>query len=689
MNRAEKRRQKKLAQKAAVKGATRPAPRAGASSAENLSQLFGQAVQCHQAGQLKDAGALYQRILDINPNLAEAHCNLGSVQNNLGDNAAAEQSHRRAIALKPEYADAHGNLGYVLSDLGRLDEAITCYEQALTYNPEDANLHNSLGSALQELDCHGEAITCFEAALALGPKFAEAHGNLGISLKETDRLDEALESYDRALEIQPDFAEAHSNMGNALKDLGRLDDAAVCYHRALAIRPGYAEARSNLGNVLTSLGQLDEALACYEQALADKPDHHLAANNYLHTLLYHPDISNEDLFDASRRMAGGRKLDKDPMPVSGPVPYTVPEKGARLRVGYLLSDFRDHPLGHNVMALIANHDHQRHEIFCYAELSAPDTVTINFQNHADHWRTVKGLTDIEVADRIRADGVQVLVFLGGQFDENRPTVAAYRPAPVQVSLFAGATTAIEGMDFWLTDDILHPEDTTEKFIEDLWRLPSLFTYPRPEHTPPVSALPADENGFVTFASFNKPSKMNDHVLDLWAEVLEAVPDSRLMLKFRNYLSSPSIGRRILARFKKNGIASDRVRLVSDQDSFHDHLARYAQADIALDTFPFSGATTTFQALWMGIPVISLMGERFITRMGGSLSAQAGLESVTAETAEEFVARAAALAGDRDRLRELRATLRKRIGASTLCDGPAYARSVEAAFREMWAAKTDK
>jgi len=677
MNRAEKRRQKKLAQKAS-KGSPN-------SSTENLSQLFGQAVQYHQAGQFKEAGVLYQRILDINPNLAEAHCNLGSVQNNLGDNAAAEQSHRRAIALKPEYADAHGNLGNVLSDLGRLDEAIACYQQALTHNPEDANLHNSLGSALQELDRHGDAIACFEAALAFAPEFTEAHGNLGISLKELDRLDEALESYERALAIRPDFAEAHSNKGNALKDLGRLDDADACYRRALVIRPDYAEARSNLGGVLTSLGQLDEALDCYEQALADKPDHRLAANNYLHTLLYHPDISNGDLFDACRRMAGSRKPGTDSIQISGP----VLEEGARLRVGYLSSDFRDHPLGHNVMTLISNHDHQRHEIFCYAELSASDNVTTQFQNHADHWRMIKGLTDFQVADRIRADGIHVLVFLGGQFDENRPAIAAFRPAPVQVSLFAGATTAIDGMDYWLTDGVLHPEDTMERFIEDLWRLPSLFTYPKPENTPPVSALPVDENGYITFASFNKPSKMNDRVFTVWSDVLKAVPDSRLMLKFRNYLASPSIAKRILGSFENNGIAPDRIHLIGDQDSFHDHLARYAQADIALDTFPFSGATTTFQALWMGIPVISLMGERFITRMGGSLSAQAGVESVSAHMEEEFVAHAAALAGDRKKLRELRATLRKRIAASSLCDGPAYARNVETAFREMWAAKTEK
>ena len=585
MNRAEKRRRKRLAKKAA------------GPSTENPAQLFGRAVQFHQAGQFNEAGALYQRILDINPDLAEVHCNLGSVQNNLGDNAAAERSHRRAIALKPGYAEAHGNLGNVLSDLGRLDEAIACYRQALTHNPEDANIHNGLGSALLKLDRHGEAIASFEAALALKPGFAEAHGNLGISLKETDRPDGALASYQRALALRPDFAEAHSNMGNALKDLGRLDDAAACYRRALAIRPGYAQARTNLGSVLTYMGQLDEALACYEQALADKPDHRLAANNYLHTLLYRPDVSNDDLFDACRRMAASRK----------PIPETVPqtpleahmetplEAGARLRIGYLSSDFRNHPLGHNVQPLIANHDHERHEIFCYAELSTPDDVTREFQNHADHWRTVKGLNDVGVAKRIRDDGIHVMVYLGGQFDENRPIVAAHRPAPVQVSLFAG-TTAIEGMDYCLTDGVLHPDDTTERFTEDLYRLPSLFTYPRPERTPPVSGLPADENGYVTFASFNKPSKMNDRVLDLWADVPGAVPDARPMLKFRNYLASPFISRRILARFEKNGIAPGRVRLLDGQDSFQEHLARYAQADIALDTFPFSGATTTFQAL---------------------------------------------------------------------------------------------
>ncbi|NQV84763.1 MAG: tetratricopeptide repeat protein [Rhodospirillales bacterium] len=680
MNRAEKRRQKKLAQKTAAQKAPGPTPK-------TLAQLFQQAVQFHQDGQFIEAGALYRQILDINSDLAEVHCNLGSVQNSLGDNVAAEASHRRAIALKPGYADAHGNLGNVLSDLNRWDEAITSYQHALTHNPKNANIHNSLGSALQELDRHGDAIRSFETAIVLNPGFAEAHGNLGISLLETDGPDEAIASYLRALALKPDFAEAHSNMGNALKDLGRLDDAASCYGRALAIRPGYAQARCNLGNVLTYMGQLDEALACYEQALTDKPDHRLAANNYLHTLLYHPDVSNDELFDACRRMAGG------PVAISQTHSGTALEAGARLRIGYLSSDFRDHPLGHNILPLIANHDHDAFEIFCYAELSSPDAMTQEFQNHADHWRAIKGMTDAEVANRIHADGVHVLVYLGGQFDENRPSVAAHRPAPVQVSLFAGTTTAVEGVDYWLTDAVLHPPDnaggTTERFTEELYRLPSLFIYPMPEHSTPVSALPADDNGYVTFASFNKPSKMNDRVLDLWADVLGAVPNARLMLKFRNYLASPTIRQRILSRFEKNGIALERIRLLDEKDSFQDHLARYAQADIALDTFPFSGATTTFQALWMGVPVLSLMGDRFITRMGGSITAQAGVENLTAETAEEFVALAAALADDLDRLRELRSTLRQRIGSSPLCDGAAYARNMEDSFRSMWAAKAGK
>jgi predicted O-linked N-acetylglucosamine transferase (SPINDLY family) len=219
--------------------------------------------------------------------------------------------------------------------------------------------------------------------------------------------------------------------------------------------------------------------------------------------------------------------------------------------------------------------------------------------------------------------------------------------------------------------------------EDLFHLPNFYVYPLPEDTPPVCAAPAEENGFVTFASFNKPCKMNNTVLDLWSEILNAVPEARLMLKFKNYMGIPAIKRKFLDRFEANGISPDRINLVSSENNFYDHLNYYNQADIALDTFPFAGATTTFQALWMGVPVISLMTERFIGRAGGAMSLQAGIDSVVAETPDAYVEHAVTLAGDLPRLKSLKSTLRQRVENSPLCDGPAYARNVEKAFHTMW------
>jgi len=677
MNRAEKRRQNKLVKKAAAK--------ALGPTHKNLSHLFTTAVQYHQSGQLKEAEALYQKILGINPNLSEAHCNLGSVQNELGKNTAAERSYRHAISLKPDYADAHGNLGNALSAMDRLEEAIACYEEALTHKPKGANLHNSLGGALQELGRHSDAITCFVTALSFAPEFTEAHSNLGISLKETNRFDEALKSYESALSIRPDFSEAHSNKGNVLKDLGRLDEASACYRQALAIRPDYAEARCNLGGVLTSMGKLEEALNCYERTLADKPGHRLAANNYLHTLLYQTGTSNDDLFNACLKIANNRKPANDPIPL----PTTDPEKGERIRIGYISSDFREHPLGNNVMPLIANHDHQKYEVFCYAELSAPDNITNKFQKHADHWRMIKGLTDIGVAEHIRADRIHVLLYLGGHFDENRPGIAAYRAAPVQVAMYGGTTTALDTMDYWLSDHILHPEgegDEAEKFTETIWRLPNFYNFTIPTETPDVSPLPARTNGYVTFVSFNKPCKMNDDVLDLWSGVLNAVPGSRLILKFRNYLSDAAVANPILERFAANGITNDRIELAASIDNFNEHLTHYNQGDIALDTFPFSGATTTFQALWMGLPVVSLHGERFISRMGESICQHAGLDNLCAATPEDYIKVCASLAKNLDHLSDLRLTLRDQVTKSPLCDGAAYARNIETAYENMVAAK---
>jgi len=495
------------------------------------------------------------------------------------------------------------------------------------------------------------------------------------------QADEAISSYTTALQINPEYTAALGNLGAVYQKQGKLEDATDCYHQAIAINPDDAEAHSKLGNVLADQRKLDEALASYQRALSIKPDHPLAQKNYLYTLLYHPKTTNEELFEALRHSHQPERSDRPKQ--SPPRPAAALSTGQRLRIGYLTSDFRDHPLGRNIMPLLSHHDHDRFEIFCYAEMRADDDVTEQFRGHADHWRVINGMTDAEVAANIRDDGIQIMVFLGGNFDKNRPSIAGHRAAPVQVSMHSGTTTALYEMDFWMTDAVLHPPGTvSERFTEDLCRLGNFYVYPAPENAPDVSPLPADKNSFITFASFNKPCKMNDQVLDLWSKVLLAVPDSRLMLKFKNFMQTSTVNRDMLERFAVNGVAADRISMISAQDNLHDHLANYHHADIALDTFPFAGATTTFQALWMGLPVISLMGERFISRAGGSISTIARLGDLVADTPHGFIDIAAALAGDWERLKDLRATMRDRINQSPICDGAGYTATLEEAYQSM-------
>lgn len=635
-------------------------------------------------GLLDEAAANYRRAIVLDPADAELPAALGNVQDRLGllDDAAA--NYRKALQIDPGLFGVHANLGNVLERLGLLDAALVSYRQAIAIAPDYAEAHSNLGSVLEQQGLSDEAIASYRRALAIDPGLCGTHTNLGNVLKSLGLLEEAVTSHRRAIALKPDYAEAHTNLGSALRELGRLDESAACYREALRFNPGLAEAHSNLGITLTALRQFDEAIARYERAMAIRPDHHRTLNNYLYTLLYHPRIKNPELFATYRRLVRDYGAHENIGP--GRVRRASPADPKRLRVGYLSSDFHDHPLGHNVMPLIANHDHERFEIFCYAKLTRQDGITEQFRRHADHWRAIDGLTDAQAAERISDDGIHVMVYLGGHFDGNRPWVARHRPAPVQASLYGGTTTALDEMDFWLTDKILHPDDTTEQFSEKLFHLRQQFVYPIPENAPVVSSLPADDNDFITFASFNKPSKMNDAVLDLWSRILLAVPDARLILKFRNHLETPSLSAEMLDRFARNGVSPERVSLVSSTDKFRDHLGLYHRADIALDTFPFAGATTTFQALWMGVPVVSLMGERFISRMGGSLSVHAGLDFLAADTPDAYVETAVVLAGDWPRLRELRSTLRQRIAASPLCDGPAFARNVEKAFRAMWATR---
>jgi len=673
---------------------------------------LGNALQTQ--GRIEEAVASFQKAISINPKIAEAHNNLGNALKSQGLLEDALNSYRQALAINPDYANAHNNLGNALQGLNRCEEAVENFNRAIALNPNLAEAHSNLGNALQELNRKQEAVTSYHKALALKPDYAEAHSNLGNALLDLGRMEDAVACQQKALAINPDYAEGHynlantleslgnheaaaasfnkaialnpdfpgayNNLANTLNKLGRLEDSVANYEKALALDPAYADANNNLGGALQDLGRLQEARAHYNKSLDLEPGHPGAIRNLLFLLLNLPGLSPDELFAENMRLS--ESLSRGIAPSAEPF-NNIPDQDRRLRVGYLSSDFRDHAVAKVVLPLFTGHDRENFEIYCYADVPRPDAITERFRSRADQWRPIGGKTDEEVAKMVRADSIDILVCMAGRFDRNRPLVCAHRAAPVQVSFHDGATSGLKEMDYWLTDGFLHPPDTREGFTEELFRLPVFYQWLPIEEAPEVGPLPAAGTGAVTFASFNNPAKLNDRVIGLWAEILQFVPGSRLMLKYKNWYRQTSLKDRLTAQFAKGGVAPERLIFVAKIDSIAEHLAHYAEVDIALDPFPFNGSTTTFQALWMGVPVITLAGETFISRAGGSFLHHAGLGDLAAETPENYVQAACDLADDIPRLNDLRAGMRERLSSSPLCDAPAFANSIETAFRTMW------
>jgi len=560
-------------------------------------------------------------------------------------------------------------------------DALRALQMAAELLPDDAEAHNNLGLALQDIGQLNSAVASYRRALKINPDDAEVCNNLGTALQDLGQLDAAVDNYCLALKLQPEYAVGYNNLGVAFQGLRRLDDALTCYHRALEINPDYAEAHCNLGTALASHGQLDDAIACYRRALEIKPDSLDANRSYLMALLYHPDITAEELFSKltsfAVRMCSCLRETGHPFPNSR-------EQHRKLRIGYVSSDFRYHPVGRNIMPLIGCHDRSKFEIYLYGNVLRPDRITEWFKSTVAAWRSIVGISDQVAAEMIRRDEIDILVLLAGRFDDNRPLIAACRAAPVQVSFHDPVTSGLKAMDYLFTDHVLSPRETKERFTESLFHLPTFYVHPPSINMPAVGLPPAREKGYVTFGSFNNPAKVNEQVVALWSRVLHTVPGSRLTIKYQNIFGNEGMRQRFLGLFLSHGIEAQRLDLVSASDTGGQHLARYAGIDIALDTFPFTGSTTTFEALWMGVPVVSLLGDHMVARWSGAMLRKLKLDELVARDEAGYVNIAQGLAQDLDRLEALRFSLRERVAGSPLCDERGRTHQIERAFRWMWA-----
>ncbi len=493
-----------------------------------------------------------------------------------------------------------------------------------------------------------------------------------------------MEAYQRALRASPRFAEALAEMGHALLFMGRLKEAADACRKAIEINPSLPEAYCYLGSTLAYEGQIAAAIMNFRRALAIKPDFAKANSNLLMLMNYSDSYSSEDIYSASRKWESVQAA----VPASRRISLENSNDADRqLRVGYVSTDFCRHPVSFFFESLLRAHNKNSFRLFCYSDVSAPDETTKRLQKLADVWVNSRTMADEMLAELIRLDNIDILVDLNGHTGKkNRLCVFAEKPAPVQVTwLGYPNTTGLTSIDYRLTDAIADPPgDSDRYYAETLVRLPhSFLCYSPPDDAPAVALPPSIEAGIVTFGSFNNLTKIGETVINLWAEILHKVPGSRLLLKHYIFSQSLSMRDRYLKMFHQLGIEETRLLLLPAEATIASHLDMYRHMDIALDPFPYNGTTTTFESLWMGVPVVTLVGDRHAARVGTSILSAVDLGDLIAKDPKKYVEIAIRIADDESWRRELRMTLRKKMAQSCLCNAELFAHDVESAYREMW------
>jgi len=644
-----------------------------------LYNNLGNALQAQ--GDYPAAQAALLRALTLRPDYAQAHNNLGNTLKAQQHYALALTHFQQALTLKPDYLEAHFNRGNVLEAQGELDAALAAYRQALTLNPNFYPALNNAGHILKEQGKLTEAIATLQRAIALRPDDVEAYNNLGNALKAQGNGAAAVACYRRALELAPQRASTYYNLGNTLQDMGAYEAAVAAYRQALARQPDYVEVFHNLGSALSSQGKAAAALACLRHALDLQPDFDLARSSLLFHLNYESDCPPAEYLAEARRF--GASLAQRAQPYTAWPKAEARDARLPLRVGLVSGDLRMHPVGYFLESVLAHLLPNRIELHAYVTGAQEDALTARLKPRFTGWRSLMGLSDAAAAAAIHADGIQILIDLAGHTLHNRLPVFAWKPAPVQVAwLGYFASTGLDAIDYILADRYVLPPAEQAHFVEQAWRLPDsylCFTPPTPDVA--VGPLPLLATGTPTFGCFNRLSKLNDAVIDLWVRVLQAAPQARLLLKAKELLE-PSAQAATRARFVARGIAAERI-LTEGYTPRTDYLDNYNRVDIALDPFPFPGGTTTVEALWMGVPVLTLRGDRFLSHAGESLLHTAGLSTWIAADADEYVAKACAYVHDVSALAACRAGLRARLLASPLCDAPRFAGHLETAWLQMW------
>jgi len=681
---------------------------------ENPEELSRKALEFHRSGNLAEAEKLYRQMLSTDPENADASYLLAMVLQKTGRLDEAERFAERASILRPDNPAAVFSYANILRDCGKLDRSVEVYKRALDIRGNfteaiwnmanvmlrQGKLENAINLYKRALSADpGNAVLCRAAMAALaGPgymkemksfadTFIQANAacaavalQCGSLFYDKGDLLNAASYFRKAIDADNTNPDAWTMLGTVLKLSGKLSDACACYGKAIELNSINPATYNNLGTVLAEMGDTAQAITIYRKAITLSPGYDQAFSNLLMCMHYRPEYGPEKLFNEHLRFGD---LHQPDISKTAYQHNRIRSQRVKLRIGYVSPDFRTHSVAYFAKPLILNRDTSRFEIICYSDVRMPDTLTDTFRSAVDTWHDIRDMNDDQAEDLIRKDEVDILVDLAGHTWNNRLSLFARKCAPVQVTYLGYPdTTGLTQMDYRFTDSTADPEGSERFCTEKLIRIdPCFLCYVPPDAVPVQEELPFDRNGYITFGSFNVLPKVNEEVIRCWAQLLQNVKNSRLILKCRSFMD-PFVTKRMKQIFEKTGIVDKRFELVPYIDDLAGHFGMYSQIDVALDTFPYNGTTTTCEALWMGVPVITCSGQTHASRTGASILSCAGLGQLVAGSVQEYIEKTIHLTNDITTLRKLRRGLRGLLRSSVLCNADIFAGKVEKIFNEI-------
>lgn len=701
----------------------------GEAIANSLSKLYPKAtlvwkilgVSIAQQGRIFEAIEPMKKVVVLDPKDAEAHRNLATALKEIGEIKSAEIHLRKAIALNPEDFLAYYYLAKILNSNKNYTEAEKNCRKAITFKYDMATAHDQLGVALLGQEKLLAAEDSFNTALLLDPEMVDAHNNLGITLNRQGKHADAHLSYRRAIKLNPTLANAYinmatnfisqnlfaeaetlcrkgieldpqldlawSNLGLVLHHQERQEEAKVILEHAIALNPNTPEALNTLGNVHKELGNHDLAIECYQKCIDLKPNFNFVYSNLLLIYGYHAKLTPEQLLEKAIKY--GELVSAQVKKPYKSWPAQSQNGFTKLRIGFVSGDLKKHAVAFFLIGLLQHIDKNKFELIAYPTQPKEDEVTALLKPNFTKWQPIYGKSDKDAAEIIYQDALHILFDLSGHTGYNRLPMFAYKPAPIQVTwLGYPATTGMKEMDYILANTHLIPVGQEQPFVEQVWRLPEVAGCFSPLiEDIPIAAPPSLQNGYTTFGCFNNLIKMTDKVVAIWSQILHAVPNSKLYLQTKQ-LSEPSVLERTHARYSEHGITPDRL-ILEGITARLDYFKSYNKIDIALDPFPCTGGTTTADTLWMSVPVLTMKGRDFWSRLGEAPIHYAGLQNWIAEDEKDYISKAAAFAADKNYLEALRSELRDNVMASPLFDAPRFTKHFEIAMCEMIKANQSK